>query len=120
MFRDDLEFDNDIDLDFGPLLRSSGSAEQTARMAEMWLELERQRHLAEGGIVDDIRTTRLDKMLSIANTLDRLNGEINSLILSAENDEGALVQLQNQVTHAGQRAGFIHDEYAKRLEVSHG
>lgn len=112
MFIDDLSFDG-----LEPGVSGDPGAEAAARAVKQWNELERQRHAQEVGM-KDARTERLTKLLHLTKSLTRINGEINNLILSAENDEGSLIMLQNQLANAEQRAAHIYHEYEKRLGVA--
>ena len=114
MFIDDLCFGSEL-----PGVSDDAGAEVTAHIAEGYNRLARQRQ-ARDKRMDDVRTTRLATIRNIADEFTRIDGQLNYLIATAENDEGALQLLRNQVTHAKERAVFIHAEYAKRSEVTNG
>lgn len=106
MFIDDLSFDGEY-----PGVSGDPGAEAAERAFRQWNELERQRHAKEAEMENDIRTRDLVKLLNIANSLTYINNELNSLILSAENDAGALKLLQIKIQHAEEYADLIRRDY---------
>lgn len=113
MFIDDLSFDGEY-----PGVSGDPGAEAAAKAFAFWNRQAQMRHAQEAKMSDDIRTQRLVKLLSIANTLTHINGEINNLILSAENDEGALKLLQVKIQHAEEYADLIRRDYEASMDAA--
>lgn len=88
-------------------------AEMTARICQGWNELAEQRRRLE---MTDERTTRLTKMLNIANRLTELHIDTTNLVLHDGSDE-ELSRLQDELAKAEQRASSI---YSRWQEVTNG
>lgn len=88
-------------------------AEQTARICQGWNELAEQRRRFE---LTDERTTRLTRMLNIANRLTELHIDTTNLVLHDGSDE-ELMRLQDELAKAEQRASSV---YSRWQEVANG
>ena len=87
-----------------PCAHCTAEAKRTARAVELWDELTRQR---EAQMTDE-RTTRLVKMLNIANRLTELNVDVTNLVL--HDDKESLRHLQRLMGDAARLATDIYEE----------
>lgn len=108
---DDLSFDGE------QLLGTDPGADRTARMAWLWNELARQRHVREAEM-DDVRTQRLARLMAVGNLLEAAEREVKTLYLAMDQNavDEDMERLLDKVQNAKGFASFCRESMQLEME----